>query len=310
MLIFFNILKIIGIVLLAILGVILFLLCIILFVPVRYKFFVLKTKESDEYKVKGSISWFLHFLNIHINYPSDELYKVKITFFKILPKKNKVNSDKENSNINVNNIENNNNAESNVVEENFVNRDDSKIEVTGIDNLCNIDENIDVHEIEDEKYIDENKQNIFEKLINILNSKIESIKLTLKNVYDKIIDIKRNINYYIDILKSDSFHKAYDISKTELNKLLISLKPKSIKGTINFGAEDPALTAQVFGLYTIVHTFYFKKLYFNPCFEEEIIDIDVTIKGYIRVITVVIIALKLLFNKNIKYVMKQFKKES
>lgn len=78
------ILKIIGITVLSIIGLFLVILCLILFVPIRYYFY------SDNYKKTNadmSVSWLLHMIHIKIEYEDELLYRVRLFGYIIYPKK-------------------------------------------------------------------------------------------------------------------------------------------------------------------------------------------------------------------------------
>jgi hypothetical protein len=76
------ILKIIGFVLLGVLGLALLLVLAVLFVPVRYK---AKGSKHEDLKADGRITWLLHILRIRIIYDDGKLKtNGKLLFFKII----------------------------------------------------------------------------------------------------------------------------------------------------------------------------------------------------------------------------------
>lgn len=88
------ILKIIGIILLCILGILLLTILCVLFVPVRYR--IELSREEGEgnppLTVNAKITWLLHFVNIMIRYPAEEInLRVRILLFTLfrIPKKHK-----------------------------------------------------------------------------------------------------------------------------------------------------------------------------------------------------------------------------
>lgn len=76
-------LKIIGIILLCILGVLLLAVCCALFVPVRYRIEV--SREEGDGKppvvIRAKITWMLHLVNILACYPADVYVRVRIFLF-------------------------------------------------------------------------------------------------------------------------------------------------------------------------------------------------------------------------------------
>lgn len=74
-----TILKIIGIILLCVLGLILAVLTLALFVPVRYRITACK-KAEDEVPVRVSfqVTWLLHSLNAAFRYPEQAYLRVRL----------------------------------------------------------------------------------------------------------------------------------------------------------------------------------------------------------------------------------------
>lgn len=96
MTVFLLILKIIGITLLSILGLILAVLLLVLFVPIRYRIYAEKHEETNDYFVRANVTWLLHFLNILIRYSGELYYRVRITVFTIKSSDKDSKSDKKN----------------------------------------------------------------------------------------------------------------------------------------------------------------------------------------------------------------------
>ena len=75
--IFFLILKIIGIILAAVLGLAILLLLLVLFVPVRYRAY--GVKKEGECRAEAKISWLLHLISVPVAFREGELSaKIKI----------------------------------------------------------------------------------------------------------------------------------------------------------------------------------------------------------------------------------------
>lgn len=93
------ILKIIGIVLGALLGIILLGIVLVLFVPVRYRAEVMRTESGDSppVVVRAKAGWLLHIVNIRVDYPADVWLRVRILFFTIfkMPKQEKEKAEKK-----------------------------------------------------------------------------------------------------------------------------------------------------------------------------------------------------------------------
>lgn len=98
-----TILKIIGIILLCILGLILLLAGVVLFVPVRYRLTARKEAEEElsDAHVTVRVTWLLHLLNVCFAYPDHAYVRIRLLFFTIFrsdrPKKEKKEKKKKRS---------------------------------------------------------------------------------------------------------------------------------------------------------------------------------------------------------------------
>ena len=74
------------------------------------------------------------------------------------------------------------------------------------------------------------------------------------------------------------------------------------------GLEDPAITAQLMGLYGTLYPALYKKVRFRPDFENKVVKADVHLKGHVTIFTIVWAAAVCFFNKDVRKVIRRFKK--
>ena len=123
---------------------------------------------------------------------------------------------------------------------------------------------------------------------------------------EKLKKIKAEFDYYKNLLwDSPRGKSAVELTFAQLWVLLKKLKPSKIEGNVIFGTGDPASTGQAIGAIGALYGFLPKKLHITPDFEEERYEGKLHIKGKLRLIHVVIIALKLIVDKNFRYVVKK-----
>jgi predicted CDP-diglyceride synthetase/phosphatidate cytidylyltransferase len=72
-----TILKYAGIILGSLLGIVLILLLLVLFVPVRYD---LNGENKEKLQAKGKIHWLFHIVSFQISYENDEMKMVARIF--------------------------------------------------------------------------------------------------------------------------------------------------------------------------------------------------------------------------------------
>jgi len=289
------ILKIIGIIVLFIIALLLLLLCIILFVPIRYR---IQSDNKDGIQANASVTWLLHFIHFHLKYVDNFSYYLTIFGIKVYPKgplkpnkhrhifplTNQANKKMKHKNKSLNKSEaivNNQKPEIQL---------DSRIEES---NTRHIKPNLKQTKINGRKRTKKKKKNTF----------------TFRSLYDKI---KENIKLFkknINRIYNKSTKRAFHLCKKELFHLLKLIFPRRIKGILELGMKDPSQTGELYGLYSIFYPVHHGKIVMIPYFEKEIYTYTITAIGHIRIITLLIIAIKVYFNKDIQRLIQIFKKE-
>ena len=306
------ILKIFGIVLLSILGLVLFITLLVLFVPIRYK---VKAKKEDETWLKARVKWLFGILSIKCDYKDEKFtYSARICGKLIIsdkPKKKKkrhkkkkytkerkaikVVEDKENLTIDKPIIENLDKTKSEsvilskteplinekpVVEEQTDNFNKRKTKLNKFVIAFNKIKGIP-------KYLN--------SLIHIIKEKIKSIIITIKGVLEKLSKIKA---FFKDKTNRAGFKKAW----MYLKRILKHIKPRKFVMKLRFGTGDPASTGQLLGAICAVYPPVIYKLQLQPDFDEKRFEGELYARGRIRVFTILVIAIKVIRDKDIKKV--------
>ena len=321
-----TVLRIIGIVLLWILAIILAILLLILFVPIRYKLDANVPEmefeegfDADKISCSAKITWLLHFISATIAYPDNKEFTVKILGIKILPKSEKEDEDKtrgekkrkkkekdkpldsDNADIqeekpDVTDAEQAENPDLVPEEKQDLEQDKEKVSES---------DNIDIgYEDEEEKTPIEIVLQIVEKVQNFLTTPLnvfENIRYTTSRLYDKIRMIKTT-------LENDIFKRAFELVKRKLIRLLKMIVPDKARVDLKLGLGDQADTAEVMALYGAFYPVIFRKVSFEPDFDRKVIYADAHFKGHITVATVLYCVGVCYFNKDVKKVIRRFKK--
>lgn len=277
--ILFLILKIIGIILLLILGITLTIIAVILFVPIRYRAKVETADGVKDLRVEAKVTWLLHLISARVVYKSGELdWKARIFWKKM--------------------------------QENIDRPEKKGHEKTTAYEETNMENAVDSQEIESEKEVHEKpesepsvkteKPQLEEKKEKASKQKVswfQKIKCTIIKIYDKIKKIKEYIT-------NDTNLKAILRIKNELIYFLKKIKPKKIKGFIRFGMEDPYNTGRVLAVLSVLYPFYGEHFEIYPEFDKEIIEGNIYLKGRIRLIYLIIAACKICLDRNVKQAYK------
>lgn len=135
--------------------------------------------------------------------------------------------------------------------------------------------------------------------------KLKKMKCTFQMVCDRIKDVKDNICFYKKLLEKPQGKAAVSNIKRQCLFLWKKMRPKKIEGELIFGTGDPASTGQMLGAIAVFYGFYPEKLQIVPDFEEARFEGDIQLKGQIRLFYVIVTAIRLIADKNVRYMMKK-----
>ena len=306
--IFLLILKIIGIILLSIISLLLIIIALILFVPIRYRIIANKFEDSDFY-AEIKLTWLLHFINILIKYTDDLYYRVRVILIPIKKsdnlKKHKNNSKKnEPYSDDTKSVDEGENISDESANEDISDNEISKNKEE-IVSTSDLDENDD-----DNIKFDENKGIIY-KIRFVLTKFFEflfNIKEKLNEAYNTVVNIVKDIDYYINALKDERNKKVISLCLSQASSIINNIKPKIFNGNLTIGIDDPYTMGQILSIYGILFPIIHDKITINPVYDKEVIEGDLYIKGRISVFVLIRAAIKIYFNRDYKRMIKIFKK--
>ena len=327
--ILFLIIKIIGIILAALLGLALLLLLLVLFVPVRYQAYGIRS--SRECRAEGRVSWLLRLLCIPFSFQDGELeIKVKLLGFTILdPLKGEEEAFREPVQRKT--------EQSAGKKEETAGADAEKEEETAEENAGEADASgsfeasqADETETsarpasagaveaaaESEDVASEGRfsrgfrdlRRFFRAVIRFFRKiprKLKNLKCTFQRFCDKI---KRMVKRYREMKAfalDERTKAAVSLVWKQAGILLGQALPRKIRGRLHFGTEDPALTGQILGAIGIFYPLFMDNVKVEPDFEKPALDGELSLKGRLRIVTVLRIAWRLYRDKNVRYVYRR-----
>lgn len=289
-----TILKIIGIILLVLIGLILLAAAVILLVPIRYH----GEGAREEKILSGNVklTWLLHMISASASLSEDGT-KIRVCLFgktiypktKKTPKKSKAKKmPKQEA------PKKSEKSEKPKQQSDTVSKDVATI-------------------YEPQKPIPELPKKEKSARPDV-KSKFEAIKQKLLAVKEKFIDskagiqkIKNKIDYWKNLLTSDPMKEAMEFLWKKTKGLLHHILPRRMTGRIHFGFEDPSKTGKTLAYFSMLYPFTKENLVIEPEFETEelILEGDIAFRGRIRLGYLVYVALSVVLNKNIR---RQYKR--
>lgn len=142
-----------------------------------------------------------------------------------------------------------------------------------------------------------------------LFEKIQKIKYTIGNIYDKIKEIWGNISYYAELMQRRETVELYAYVKLRIFKILKNIRPRHIRADILFGTGEPDTTGYAYGAYCMLSPFLGPRFLVRPDFERAVLQGEFDISGHVTVFVLVFNALKLMFDRKFRWFMRKLKKE-
>ena len=331
------ILKIIGITLLVLIALVLLLVMLILFVPVRYKACGVKERNAGSpIRAEASVSWFFKIISAVYEYnengrgliirifgirlrsreEKEERRRQKARKREAKKKDKKAGEKKSKTKVEYTMVEYDDTSdvfnEHAIDPKGFSATDESYKPPETPDSGYLLSEGFD--RTQDPVGDLEIKPGLYEKLIGILvriKDKITGIYYKISRIFKNISSKAEEADYYINVLSNDASNRqAVSLIIKKAKSLIRSIRPKKIKGHIDFGAEDPADTGLVLAAAAMAYPLYSPGLKVNPDFENRGVAFDALLKGRIYVFVLVKTFIALYFNKKVKRLIKIMKKEN
>ncbi len=290
-------LKCIGILLLAILGLLLLVTVLVLFAPVRYRGKLKKREAPEEiFRAEGLISWLNPLLRVRIRYTEKKLhYTVRLFGICLMnsdkPKKEKKQKKKDKK------------EKSERAEKEKPSSDE------GLTETETVGKKTEPENTESEAA--EKKMSLFAKMKKLFE-KIKGIPAVIKKKITKLINTgkllwykkEKVVAFFEDELHKVALGSAWDTVKQMLRHIL----PGKVKGYVEFGTGDPASTGKALGALGVLYAWYGKGVTVVPDFYEKRVVADLGLKGRIRGGTLLLKGLRLIRDKQVKRLYRNFKR--
>lgn len=305
--IFFLILKIIGIILAAVLGLAILLLLLVLFVPVRYRAY--GVKKEGECRAEAKISWLLHLISVPVVFREGELSaKIKILGITLMDLTDSGSFE-----------------EAEPVPEPAERTEEQKTAQSGerqaqehpVEKQAAPERTSQKkEELEEEE---EEKNGIFSRFLQFLRTiwkfftgiprKLKNLKCTFRRFCGKIKRMARKYRAAKEFALDERTKAAVRLVLEQAKIFARQALPRKICGEVRFGTSDPALTGQILGIAGIFYPLFMDNVKVDPDFEQTILEGELFLKGRLRIVSAVRIAWRLFRDKNVRYVYRKLNRQ-
>lgn len=135
----------------------------------------------------------------------------------------------------------------------------------------------------------------------------EKIKNSLKKLYYIITGFFEKWQKIRAFLKNEVNKKGIKYIFLSMKKIFNHIRPRKLKIDAEFGTGDPCSTGQLLGGLAVFYGYYGETAHIVPNFETAILEGSIFCKGRIRLFTLLIICIKLIFNREFRKLIENFK---
>ncbi len=272
------ILKIIGITLLAILGIFVVLICLAVFTPFKYQGELSAKGTVASIEGTAKFSWFFHLIRGQFQYKNQNFkWNISVLWKKYPAVTSKPNAASKKTEIK----EKVKKTELEEETENVKTEEEA--------------EKAAVIEIEESSVPKREKKGKKEK-----PSIIKKIKSTIRSICDRM-KMLRDKKEELELFVNDEIHRAaFGKLKAEIFRFIGKLKPKRFYMRFHFGFEDPSLTGKVLGLLCMLYPIFEDNINIEPDFQNAILEGELFIKGKLRCSHPLGMGIRLLLDGNVR----------
>ena len=317
------VLKIIGIVLLCILGFVLLLLVALLFVPFRYEMDISGDLQEKALNGKAYVRWFLRIVSFKTDILSPKDIRYTLRVFGIPFKRGSFGGGEEESNASETSEEAKEDAKDTAKPETEAKPEaaaESASQETSEETVTFSEEQGEASEetgtetseeqaAEESESEEEKKPGIRKRI----KDKIDQLKARASSLLDSVKALfellKRKKGLLAKYICKKSTKRALKTAWVNVKWLLLHIAPKKYSGELSFGLKDPSLTGGICALISPVYVQIADKLQLYPDFEGELkVGGHGYMKGRIRLWGILIRALRVYRDKNIRKVIDEAQK--
>lgn len=305
--------KFIGITILILSAVFLLVICLILFVPIRYRAIGF---YKDTYRIQVKMNWLLHSASLVLSYEKDSPFQMKLRIFGIpiydnlRPRKNKLKKRKKISGKSLQpDFEAAEELSSYKAKDSPRGEEIPEISASSLQEESN---STSARYTEKEEKVPKMQKNnrqlkILQNIKNFFAEVIgffQNIKYTFYKICATIKRRKDNITYYVELLQKDSIKAAFLACKKQLLRIFKNLKPQKFQVNLHIGMEDPAAMGDILGVWGMLYPIHEGHIDICPDFEQSVLEGDFYCKGRVTVCIYLWTVMIILFDKNMRYLRK------
>lgn len=303
------ILKIIGIALLCLLGLLLLLIAVILFVPVRYRIQgELKEKETQ---IHIRAVWLLHLVSFLGDY-AEGAFDYKLKIFGISKKMQDSEEEPSEPEDVAKKKKDSRKQREDSKETDEISQERAAVQSLSIEAEPVAETPPDEEGRAGKKRSETKPEKKAKKRTGRgkIAARIQKIRESWKKIWDFIVHLPQKFDKIKEVVTDAGNKNALALIWRELRYLLRHFKFRKIHTDLEFAAGDPALTGQILGGISVLPAVYRYDVHIYPDFMADSFYVRGTfdIRGRIRLVHLLRSVIRLLKEKDVRKVLSQFQK--
>ncbi|MCU6746642.1 DUF2953 domain-containing protein [Faecalicatena acetigenes] len=137
--------------------------------------------------------------------------------------------------------------------------------------------------------------------------KANKLEYTFRKICDTIKALKTKKEHVLDFIREEVHRSAFKKGVKELKRLGGFLKPDVLEADLKFGFSDPAVTGYTLGVLSMIYPFIGEHVQLEPDFENKILKGQAFVQGKIRGIYPVIFLWNMLWSKQVRQTIADIK---
>ena len=293
--IFLGILKWLGILLLVLLGLVLTVLLAVLFVPIRYE---AEGSFRGELLAKGQLSWLWRLFSIQAVYDGDT--EVSLRIFGVKPGRKKETAERTEKTETPDPVVTGSGKRPE--EEVPLYESRPKAEAPASEKHQGTEEGIKEKVPAAETKNAKNGQ----KKKRVRQSLFQKIKVTFQRICGKLKTAEERWQKLMEFLEKEENKNTFRLLKRQVIRFFKHVLPGKVSGTVRFGFEDPYTTGRILTYISPFYGWYGRTIQVIPVFDEQVLDGELSLKGRIRIATLLFIGFQVWRDKNFRTLLKRW----
>lgn len=146
-----------------------------------------------------------------------------------------------------------------------------------------------------------------QKKKRIRQNPFQKIKVTFQRICGKLKATEEKWQKLRDFLEKEENKNTFRLLKRQVIRLFRHILPGKVSGKVRFGFEDPYTTGKILTYISPFYGWYGRKIQVIPVFDEQVLEGEISLKGRIRIATLLFIGFQVWRDKNFRTLLKRWK---